>query len=129
MTLGRPEPRRYTRSEDRPEVLDLGARWLDVRRIARTTPQWRWCIAVGWDPDDLTQELYARVLARQGMRGRYNPERACVSKYLHVLCVGILSNLAVSVRLLGHPNEVLSDDGYVDAEGPNGLDLDDTLDW
>lgn len=91
--MDRPEPpRRYRPSTDRPAVLDLGARWVDVRRISRRLPEYQACLDAGWERDDLDAELLMRVIARQrdGLASRYNPARSSVGKYLHVLCKGLL---------------------------------------
>lgn len=85
----------FKRSEDRPAVLDLNTRWLDVRRIARKHPAYKQCLRAGLEQEDLDQEVMLRVLTRQqpGSASRYDPARACVSKYLTVVCGGILLNL------------------------------------
>lgn len=104
--------RRYAPSTDRPAVLDLAERADDVRRIARSLPQWRACVAAGWDPDDLESEVLCRVVARQGMGSRYDPARAGVGKYLHLLCGSILSNLREKLRT--SEREGLTDDGSIE---------------
>lgn len=115
------EPRRYRLSRDRPAVLDVGKRWLDVRRVARAHPGYRRCLDVGWEREDLDAEVLVRVLARQSMPSRYDPRRAGVGKYLWVTCGGILANLA---DLAGR--DVLTDDGRVEPDaypegwGPGG---------
>lgn len=84
---------RYPPSHDRPLVLDVGARRLDVVHMARSHDVWRTCIALGWDPDDLEQEVLLRAHRRQSMPSRYDPRRAGLGKYLFVLTRGILLNL------------------------------------
>lgn len=122
-------PRRYVASTDRPAVLDLGERWLDVRRIAKSHPNWRWCLDAGWDAEDLVAEVMVRVLARQSMDSRYDPERAGIAKYLWTLTGSILANLAVSVRHLGN-EELLEDAWTLDTTpDPDEFDPDDTMGW
>jgi hypothetical protein len=95
----------YVRSADRPAVLDLGERRSDVRRIARSLPAWAQCIRAGWDEDDLDGEVVLRLLTRQGMASRYDPERGSVSKYLHIACRGILLNALQSMQALRYEHE------------------------
>lgn len=115
-----PNGPRRTRSLDRPTSLDLGApdRAAQVLRIAGAHPEWRTCLAAGWDRDDLQQEVLLRVLERQrcGPNGErpssaYDPERSSVAKYLHVLTQSLLRNLRVLQRTLGAPAEVLLGEG------------------
>lgn len=123
------EPRRYTASVDRPETLDVGARWLDVRRVAKSHPHWRRCLRAGWDADDLVNEVMVRVLARQAMASRYDPRRAGLGKYLWTLTGSILANLAVSVRHLGS-EDLLEDGATLDTEpDPDEVDPVDGLEW
>jgi hypothetical protein len=119
-------PRRYRASTDRPAELDLRERWLDVRRVARSHPNWRWCIDAGWDPDDLVNEVMLRVLARQSMGSRYDPQRAGLGKYLWTLTGSILANLAVHVGHLG--SEELLEDGWTLDTQPDP-DTDTDVDW
>lgn len=124
------EPRRYRASTDRPATLDLSVRWVDVRRIAKSHPAYRWCMERGWDSEELMSEVMVRVLARQGMASRYDPAKAGVSKYLWVCTGSIMRNLAVSVRYLGSSEEGLDDEGSVDeAPDPDGLEWVDTIEW
>lgn len=116
-----PNGPRRVRSPDRPPTLDLGApdRAAQVLRIAGSHPEWRTCLAAGWDRDDLQQEVLLRVLERQrcGPNGgarptsAYDPERSSVAKYLHVLTQSLLRNLRVLQRTLGAPAEVLLGEG------------------
>jgi hypothetical protein len=103
-------PRLYPPSKDRPPVLDLRERWLDVRKIAKSQPEFAACVRAGWDADDLVSEVYARALARQSMASRYDPARAGVSKYLTVLCRGILLNLLDSKRRRDRHEQIGSHD-------------------
>ena len=82
------------RSKDRPEVLDVGKRYRDVKRIGRSLPQYRYCLELGWSREELDQQLLVRVHLRQSMPSRYDPTKASVSKYLVVFCRSQLLNLA-----------------------------------
>src|SRR5690349_9319346 len=87
--------RLFPRSNDRPATLDVGERLLDIRRLTKAMSLYQRCVRAGWDPDDLDQEILLRLHARQrpGSRSRYNPLRACVSKYICVAGRGIMLNL------------------------------------
>lgn len=109
----------YIRSVDRPDTLDLRERWLDVRRIARSRPEYKACIRAGWEDEDLWPEVYVRALARQDMASRYNPERACVSKYLSVLTSSILRNLLDAAQRRAKREAQTMQGGACDGGGRN----------
>lgn len=55
--------------------------------------------ACGMDEDDLRQELLVRVLSRQSMPCRYDPERGAVSTYLFRSFESICSHLQDQARI------------------------------
>jgi hypothetical protein len=97
-------------SDDRPDTLDMGLRWNDLKRISRTLPEYRYCVSLGWAKEDLDQELLTRCYWRQGPKtkkskgkivavggywaSRYDPKRGSVTKYLVTFSKGTLLNLA-----------------------------------
>ena len=108
----------WRRSRDRPRHLDVRVRHGDVVRIARTRAQWRACIEAGWHPEDLAQEVYCRVLARQESGTWYDPRRSGVGHYLSVLTSSILANLLAMRRTAKVRREVLAADPWKRQGGP-----------
>ena len=103
------EPLRFTPSTDRPATLDLGTRWRDVIRIARRHRSFRALLTLGWDVDDLGQELVCRVLAKQRTRSAYDPTRSGVARYLHLVTGSLLDDLLASATAAsrgGHAGRV-----------------------
>lgn len=85
---------RYKLSVDRPAGLDVGQRWADVVAIARRARAWRACIALGWESEDLEQEVCMRIHRKQnGRRGAYDPRRSGIAKYLHVATRSVLLHI------------------------------------
>lgn len=89
-----PPPRKWRPSTDRPPELDVGVRRGDILAIARRQGLWRACLALGWDPEDLEQEVLLRLHRRQSTpRSAYDPSRAGLPKYLHVATRSVLSHI------------------------------------
>ncbi|MEQ1568815.1 MAG: hypothetical protein ABMA64_24470, partial [Myxococcota bacterium] len=86
-------PRRYRRSADRPTHLHLDTRWRDVLALARSHPQYRECLRLGWDREDLDQEIVTRIAAKQDGASAYDRERAGVGKYLWTATRSIVLHL------------------------------------
>lgn len=113
--------RRYAPSLDR--ALDLSTRWRDVLRITRSHGSlYRACVSRWPSSDDLDQEVLTRVIARQGMRSRYDPDRASVSKYLYTLTRSILMNLVDKHRASEHLDERL-EQAHGASDPDDGSDL------
>lgn len=95
---------RYRRSNDRPADLDIAARRGDILKLAKAigAPTGRpgplWCLLtgkLGWDQDDLHQEIIAWLIHKQALPGsRYDPERASAGKYLWTAIQSIMRQLA-----------------------------------
>lgn len=84
-----PPPRDY----QRPAALDLEQDLPILQRITRAHVLWGACRRAGWSADDLMSEVVCRVLARQELASRYDPERSPLGVYLTMVTRGILSNL------------------------------------
>lgn len=67
------------------DVIDVGQHLPTLRRLAMASPYWRACIAVGWEREDLLQELALRVHVAQA-RAPYDPSRGSTGAYLYGVC-------------------------------------------
>lgn len=108
-------------SKDRPAVIDFSTRRNDVISIMKSDSVWKSCLAAGYDPEDLEQDVMMRVIARQSMPSRYDPERAGLAKYLTICTRGILLNLLERYRYHAKVN------GIVGAYSNDGTECDAAL--
>ena len=92
--------RKYKRSTDRPDSLDVGERRADVLAIARTQGLWSAALHLGWEPEDLEQEVLLRIHRRQSTaRSAYDPQRAGVGKYLWVSTRSVLGHIVEAAEI------------------------------
>jgi DNA-directed RNA polymerase specialized sigma24 family protein len=74
-------------------MLDLTKHYRDVRRLTAAHPLYRVALQRGHDADDLMQSVLLGLLTRQLSRSRFDPQRASMSKYVHLVAGSILANL------------------------------------
>lgn len=77
--------------------LDLAHHYHEIRACVLGSYTIR-CERQGVDPDDLISVVSASVLMANRGASAYDPERASVMRYVHVLCSSRLSHLAVSCK-------------------------------
>jgi hypothetical protein len=85
---------RYKPSTDRPTHLHLDTRYKEVLAVARSHPEYREALQLGWERDDLDQELVARLAEKQELPGStYDPTRSGFGKYTWTSTRSVLQHL------------------------------------
>lgn len=77
----------------RASMLDLAKYYTDVRRLTAAHPLYRVALARGYDGDDVLQTVYVGILTRQRSKSRFDPQRASLSKYVHLVAGSVIANL------------------------------------
>ena len=80
-------------------VLDVGAKYADIRRLTRTHPLFRVAVARGLDADDCLQAVALGLVSRQRTRSAYDPARASFSRYVLLVAGSVLANMLESQRV------------------------------
>jgi hypothetical protein len=77
--------------------LDLAYHFREVRSVVLGTFTRR-CVAVGIEPDDLISTLYEAILKSNQGSAPYDPEKASVMRYIHLVAASRFSHMAEQAR-------------------------------
>ena len=70
---------------------DPEEKWLDIRRIFFSGFA-KQAIGMGYDPEDVLQDTYVKILAQNAGPKPFNPEKASFGHYIYIMCRHALSN-------------------------------------
>lgn len=71
--------------------IDLGKRGIEVRKLFYKGFSNK-VLALGYDLEDVLQEVYLGILQRNRTKGCFDPERSAFSSYVYMVCGCVISN-------------------------------------